>query len=487
MANRSLDDLSEQMPSQAPDNIRVSIPSTPANGPPLAQQRMASLDTGSLDAARLGPREREILLRKNRKLAQIFGAESSVSPPQPRKGLSQGPPRLNIQTKEETFLSPLVPSADSSYLENQDVAAGGSIPSLITLDRIDNEAMGASASDQGHQARPVSLPSSPLVVSVAERRQKVARLAKLHRYLGSGVPAERVLGITEFMRDRDLPPSTEPNDTRRSSPVSGRKSSLDLSYPTKGEVDRSIPKLNDIQKAAQVRRASKMEKLFGDRPPQELLHGRAPSPRIPSSSKDLATDQPQGDWFALHENKVFSKSRPGTPESHESAQRLLSPESETFRTYRDSINSIQNIADRDDAQSLVSVHQLLTLNFEDNESPVAEASQQVDQASARQSSKSERRRSLPVTRKDSLSSLQSSMTVSSPPPEVVSFQLRRRRAAKLVDFFGVDYRVLFDSVLSTIELGVVEESSRGTLHPDETEILMNKLRALRVNDRRLIG
>jgi len=231
-----------------------------------------------------------------------------------------------------------------------------------------------------------------------------------------------------------------------------------------------------------------MEKLFGDRPPQELLHGRAPSPCIPSSSKNPATDQPQGDWFALHKNKVFSKSRPGTPESHESAQRLLSPESETFRTYRDSINSIQNIADRDDAQSLVSVHQLLTLNFEDDESPVAEASQQEDQPSTRQTSKSDRRRSLPVTRKDSLTSLQSSV-VASPPPEVVSFQLRRRRAAKLVDFFGVDYRVLFDSVLSTIELGVEEETTRGTLHPDETEILMNKLRALRVNDRkhRLIG
>lgn len=481
MANWSLDDLSERIPSRETDNsVRVSIPSTP--GPPSAQQRMASPADGSLDATRLGPREREILLRKNRKLAQIFGAESSVSSPQPRKGLSQSgaPPRLSTQPKEDAFLSPLVPSADSSYLENQDAAASDSVPSLITLDHTDNETIGVSASDQ---ARPVSLPSSPLVVSVAERRQKIARLAKLHRYLGSGVPAERVFGITEFMRDLDLPPPL-PKDTLRSSPVSGRKGSLDLSSPTRGEGDRSIPKLNDIQKAAQVRRASKMEKLFGDRPPQELLHGLTSSSHIPSPSKDPAADQPRGDWFALHKSKVFSKSRPGTPESHESAQRLLSPESETFRTYRDSINSIQNIADRDDAQSLVSVHQLLTLNFEDDESPIAEASQQEDQASARQTSKSERRRSLPVTRKDSLSSLQSGATVSSPPPEVVSFQLRRRRAAKLVDFFGVDYRVLFDSVLSTIELGVEEETSRGTLHPDETEILMNKLRALRVNDRK---
>jgi len=170
-------------------------------------------------------------------------------------------------------------------------------------------------------------------------------------------------------------------------------------------------------------------------------------------------------------------------------QGLLLSESETFRTYRDSINSIQDIAERDDAQSLVSVHQLLSMTPEDDDLSASHRKEEDSIRSSAQTSKSERRRSLPVTRKDSLSSLRSDYGLASPPPEVASFQMRRRRVAKLVDFFGVDYRVLFDSVLSTIELGVEEEASRGTLRPDETEILMGKLRALRIKDdkRRLIG
>lgn len=57
----------------------------------------------------------------------------------------------------------------------------------------------------------------------------------------------------------------------------------------------------------------------------------------------------------------------------------------------------------------------------------------------------------------------------------MAFRLRRKRAAKLVDFFGVDYRVLFDSVLSALEMGVAEESNQGTLRPDETQVYLLSL------------
>ncbi|KAI6163793.1 hypothetical protein EDD17DRAFT_1693125, partial [Pisolithus thermaeus] len=50
------------------------------------------------------------------------------------------------------------------------------------------------------------------------------------------------------------------------------------------------------------------------------------------------------------------------------------------------------------------------------------------------------------------------------------FQVRRRRAAKLTSFFGVDYRDLIDDILESIERGVEEERGRGTLQPEEVEV-----------------
>jgi hypothetical protein len=112
---------------------------------------------------------------------------------------------------------------------------------------------------------------------------------------------------------------------------------------------------------------------------------------------------------------------------------------------------------QDDKRSLAAIHQLLR------------TSDEWDSASEEQSesSKAERRRSLPITKKDSLLSLRSVAALS---PEQTEFQLRRKRAAKLAGFFGVDYNRLFEDVLAAFELGVVEESGRGSLRPHETEV-----------------
>jgi len=63
-----------------------------------------------------------------------------------------------------------------------------------------------------------------------------------------------------------------------------------------------------------------------------------------------------------------------------------------------------------------------------------------------------------------------SSSLSSPSAEVTSFQVRRRRAAKLTQFFGVDYRDLINDVLESIEIGVQHESSSGTLRAEEVEV-----------------
>ena len=80
--------------------------------------------------------------------------------------------------------------------------------------------------------------------------------------------------------------------------------------------------------------------------------------------------------------------------------------------------------------------------------------------------KSERRLSLPTSvlsfSSDSASSLNR---------EVSDFQARRRKAAKLTQFFGVDYRELVRDIIESIEHGVEHEQNRGTLNPDEVQVM----------------
>ncbi|KAI9570208.1 hypothetical protein HD554DRAFT_2018959 [Boletus coccyginus] len=64
-------------------------------------------------------------------------------------------------------------------------------------------------------------------------------------------------------------------------------------------------------------------------------------------------------------------------------------------------------------------------------------------------------------------------------PTTSRFQIRRRKAAKLTNFFGVNYRELMQDILESIEKGVEEECNEGTLQPQEVEVLMHRVRSLR--------
>ena len=80
-----------------------------------------------------------------------------------------------------------------------------------------------------------------------------------------------------------------------------------------------------------------------------------------------------------------------------------------------------------------------------------------------------RRRSLPVL--SSRISLNSEYSVAAPETnDDTGFQERRRKAAKLTQFFGVDYRELINDVLQSIEHGVKNEHKSGTLRAEEAEV-----------------
>jgi len=155
-----------------------------------------------------------------------------------------------------------------------------------------------------------------------------------------------------------------------------------------------------------------------------------------------------------------------------------------YMHYRYSIESLSEIIDRvsspslrgtmlyiysrprpqDDRASLAELHSILT-----NDQPGAEGYTTPTRDDDAKHSRSERRRSLP-TRSSSLS-LASQFNLSGPSsPEMASFQARRRQAAKLTHFFGVDYRVLIGDILESIEHDVQEESHRGSLHPEEIQV-----------------
>lgn len=99
------------------------------------------------------------------------------------------------------------------------------------------------------------------------------------------------------------------------------------------------------------------------------------------------------------------------------------------------------------------------------EAPLQQFTLQTTHSAIPSTSKAERRRSLPA--RASITSLNSEVSVNSVstytpplPPDSTTFQNRRRRAAKLTQFFGVDYRDLMSEILESIEKGVEEEGGR---------------------------
>ncbi|OAX42671.1 hypothetical protein K503DRAFT_682824 [Rhizopogon vinicolor AM-OR11-026] len=106
---------------------------------------------------------------------------------------------------------------------------------------------------------------SPEERAEAERRRKRDKLAKLHRFLGSRVPTDLVVG---HIAGPSLPPTSMPEDGRDMWLYRRMSGASALSF------DRVKEELDDEEKALNVRRAHKMEKLFGMPPPQTLYHTR---------------------------------------------------------------------------------------------------------------------------------------------------------------------------------------------------------------------
>ncbi|GJE86262.1 hypothetical protein PsYK624_023420 [Phanerochaete sordida] len=363
-----------------------------------------------------------------------------------------------------------------------------------------------------------------------ERRRKREKLAKLHRFLGSRVPVDVVLqqlSLDSTLHNEDLPPLSEdlPQqqqqhpyarmelDTRKTWVRRRRSSSAgELGHRWLSDDDRLKEELNEKEKAQNVKRAIKMEKMFGVAPPQTLYHTRAAhAPAASTSHGTSASTGSAGPFLAVPQSpgsptsrnvnqsaysrnkvKVKRSARPGTADSAEPLigshgnGRLGSPQgfSDIYEHYRHSLNSLNDIIDRDDRESLQRLHGIIHGDA-DAHAPLQEFAREEDSPSPSPPStpRAERRRSLPT--RASVASLASQYSIASvastvaAPPEESEFQVRRRRAAKLTQFFGVDYRNLVNEVFESLELGLEEERGKGTLHPEEVAELLHKLRKLK--------
>ncbi|KAA1471394.1 hypothetical protein DENSPDRAFT_113350 [Dentipellis sp. KUC8613] len=532
----------------------------------------------------LDPHERADLVRKTRKLAQVFGQTPSplaVCPPgqltvavtgkqQHRRaaasvsGDSVPPPSawgsalsLSAASSPSTarrFSTPLSPSDLISLAHAAD--GGDDAASFIDLSEEEND----DGPTQSPEVRGAAVESEPRALDSAgdsssmanddsaeeDRRRKREKLAKLHRFLGSRVPAALVLGLPD--PDSSLPPAApssavEPfptsagsiDDTSpRSWRIRRRRSSSAAEMKSRwlDHIDRVKDDLDEREKAINVRRAVKMEKVFGVQPPQTLYHTRPPPPQLLPIGRSPSMSPPALSPMTFRRMSPTVADRPlsspvlstsptsrninqsayinkrahyisGRHSPTESTHHLLDPNdddqfhahhhssstsdigsfpgdrsSSVYMHFRHSLNSLNDILDRDDKESLAELHRYLTGGQPENPfepAPVNEALLEHDPDA--QSLRAERRRSLPA--RASVLSLASQFTLASPEPEMVSFQARRRRAAKLTNFFGVDYRDLVGDVLESIESGVEEERHRGSLQPEEVQDLLQKLRRIK--------
>ncbi|CAE6536201.1 unnamed protein product [Rhizoctonia solani] len=247
--------------------------------------------------------------------------------------------------------------------------------------------------------------------AIVARRAKRAKVAKLNRYLGSRVPAHLVLGLDDWDPEQGLPEARS-EDEEAGSVFSGKKkrraSDGDYSMLEDGMNDLSV--MSSEEKARAVRRKAKMEKMFGERPPQKLYQMQT-GVDTPSRSEADAESEPEEE----EEGEPLEGSK-GNPH---------------YQSYRASFNSLAYFVSNADRDSLEGLYDIIS-------GPAGDSEAQRNQ-----------------------------------------FTARRKRAAKLSNFFGVSYRDLFGAVLDILESDVKEDKEEGALSADETQDLLRKLKSLK--------
>lgn len=99
-----------------------------------------------------------------------------------------------------------------------------------------------------------------------EKRKKMDKLAKLHRFLGDSVPVELVLGDSYAFKDGDLPAfalgDVSVNNHKKPLWMRRRRSSSSAALPGYEEIDRKRDDLDSKERIRHVKRGVKMEQVW---------------------------------------------------------------------------------------------------------------------------------------------------------------------------------------------------------------------------------
>ncbi|KAH8835666.1 hypothetical protein DL96DRAFT_1575129 [Flagelloscypha sp. PMI_526] len=412
--------------------------------------------------------ERAELVERSRKLAKIFGetpGAADVARTDPSKL-----PAVFSGDKSRRHSTPLTPDtssfdlAASKDLSSQSVKSRASEPSSPTSFMNLSEDEDSPTTPKKRRApRSSSLtPSALESLGPEERAEEERKIKPPH----SGSLSDEM---------------TPTDESSRKAWIRRRRRSSIAAFPS-DYTDRVKEDLDEKEKAINVRRAQKMEKVFGVAPPQTLFHTRhAPvtSIQIPASQAYLPSPTRNQNQSSYSKKSRRTDSRPGTSDSTEGlipknfGEGASRPRrgSVVYNHYQHSLNSLNDIIDRDDVQSLASLRQYLETDATDPPSSEARLADEISLVSSKRSStlssRSERRRSMPPVSPSARNSYMS-FGYNDLSPDVDSFQARRRKATKLTQFFGVDYTEVIQDVLE-----------RGTLNAEEVEDLRRALRNLK--------
>ncbi|KAH6916613.1 hypothetical protein BKA70DRAFT_1250047 [Coprinopsis sp. MPI-PUGE-AT-0042] len=291
-----------------------------------------------------------------------------------------------------------------------------------------------------------------------------------------------------------------------------RRSSSSAALPPTwvSDLERNKEELDTKEKALNVRRAQKMEKVFGVAPPQTLYHTRQPTQSTPALLQQPVTPTPKASSPAAFmlpssEPSYFAKSQSifdTSPTSIKTVNdrwgkgpialgddtvldiRRLSKGSAIYNHYQHSMNSLNDILDRDDRESLVELHNYLNGDLaldgeEGDELLVGPFDNTPTKPSPSDTITNGTRVSMGSLASE-YSDISSLLQSPKPEPGATDFQMRRKRAAKLTQFFGVHYRELINDVLQSLEKGLEREMKRGTLQAEEFDDLLQRLRQLKI-------
>ncbi|KAG9013809.1 hypothetical protein FRB94_000789 [Tulasnella sp. JGI-2019a] len=519
-------------------SARTLISPTTPNNPPPVNPFEDSPDRNSTWAHTLNVSPdtkdtRIIVPEKELSEAQVVVVDVEQTPRAPAARLS--PDILDSFGRVPRHTRPYARSSLVRSSSTPPVSPSGSFPSVGHLHPYAHG--GRSHSAESFQT---FLTTDVAEVDAAERKRRRDKLAKLHRFLGSNIPTGLVLG--EAIEANDLPEASPDGESNEEGPGKGGKwwKGLQKSSAMSASVasqDKQQPKeplmtespLTEQDRVWNVKRKTKMEQMFGSNPPQSLYVLRSSSSvnHILESDSGSASLEPAGATTShrRHDSTMLK--------SLEFLRHDQSLDSLKFMIENDDKESLKNLfreMTKDDP--LEELDEEITFappeGWDEDEDPndppeIFHLRHRRHSSSAQLSAGKGIPRQVHVTtplpstliagpRSPSSAHILGSPTSPTDPLRSTSeahyldtvnrlgkrmsasslfslnleaapmdmFQQRRKRAAKLTKFFGTDYRSMFGEVLDSIEVGVLDDQTRGTLSEAEAAELLRKLRKIKL-------